>query len=129
MFVIRYSNQPGFRLVSARFPLPPSLSPLVNTYCITILVFVPVGEVLDGDRMAHSMYNFEFKRDLNEILLCKTSISPAEIRVLKGAIEDLYYFEFSLDDLPIRGFVGHFEEGGIAPLHEHKVSRVSFSAA
>ena len=71
--------------------------------------------------MAHSLYNLEFKRDANEIELCKTSISLADIRSLKSAIEDLYYFEFVLDDLPIRGFVGHFEEGGIAPLHEHKV--------
>jgi len=52
--------------------------------------------------------------------LCKTSLSGADIQTLKNAIEDLYYFEFVLDDLPIRGFVGHFEEGGIAPLHEHK---------
>jgi len=79
-----------------------------------------LGEVLDGDRMAHSMYKFEFKRDANEVLLCKTSISGADIQELKRVIEELYYFEFVLDDLPIRGFVGHFEEGGIAPLHEHK---------
>ena len=74
--------------------------------------------------MAHSMYKFEFKRDANEVLLCKTSISGADIQELKRVIEELYYFEFVLDDLPIRGFVGHFEEGGIAPLHEHKVGWV-----
>ena len=79
------------------------------------------GEVLDGDRMAYSMYNLEYKRDANEKELCRTTISSKEIVTLKDAIEDLYYFEFVLDDLPVRGFVGHFEEGGIAPLHEHKV--------
>ena len=75
--------------------------------------------------MAHSMYKFEFKRDSSEVLLCKASISGSDIQALKSAIEDLYYFEFVLDDLPIRGFVGHFEEGGIAPLHEHKVRVMS----
>ena len=71
--------------------------------------------------MAHSMYNLEFKRDANEVELCKATIKSAEIKQLQDAIEDLYYFEFVLDDLPIRGFIGHFEEGGIAPLHQHKV--------
>ena len=96
------------------FPIDMYLKPVAHVH---------LGEVLDGDRMAHSMYNLEFKRDANEVELCKTTISLSDIRSLKTAIEDLYYFEFVLDDLPIRGFVGHFEEGGIAPLHEHKVGR------
>lgn len=83
-----------------------------------------LGEVLDGDRMAHSLYRFEFKRDHKEVQLCKVTLQEKDIKYLKSAIEDLYYFEFVLNDIPIRGFVGHFEEGGIIPVnlvHEHKV--------
>lgn len=40
---------------------------------------------------------------------------------LREAIEELYYFEFVLDDIPIWGFVGYMEESGFLP-HSHKVS-------
>lgn len=39
---------------------------------------------------------------------------------LRQAIEELYYFEFVLDDIPIRGFVGYMEESGFLP-HTHKI--------
>ncbi|GCB82059.1 hypothetical protein scyTo_0023325, partial [Scyliorhinus torazame] len=42
------------------------------------------------------------------------------IEELKEAIEELYYFEFVLDDIPIRGFVGYLEESGFLP-HTHKI--------
>lgn len=40
---------------------------------------------------------------------------------LREAIEELYYFEFVLDDIPIWGFVGYLEESGFLP-HSHKVT-------
>lgn len=39
---------------------------------------------------------------------------------LREAIEELFYFEFVLDDIPIWGFVGYLEESGFLP-HSHKV--------
>lgn len=39
---------------------------------------------------------------------------------LREAVEELYYFEFVLDDIPIWGFVGYMEESGFLP-HSHKV--------
>ncbi|XP_022257010.1 transmembrane 9 superfamily member 1-like, partial [Limulus polyphemus] len=49
-----------------------------------------LGEVLDGDRMAFSNYDIKFKA----LLL--------------------------IDDLALRGFIGHLEEGGFLP-HTHKL--------
>lgn len=42
---------------------------------------------------------------------------------LREAIEELYYFEFVLDDIPIWGFVGYIEESGFLP-HSHKVETI-----
>ena len=53
-----------------------------------------LGEVLDGDRMAVSMYNISFKESFERKVLCTNSLSEADISVLQEAIEDLYYFEF-----------------------------------
>lgn len=43
-----------------------------------------------------------------------------QVDELREAIEELYYFEFVLDDVPIWGFVGYIEESGFLP-HSHKV--------
>ncbi|XP_023581144.1 transmembrane 9 superfamily member 1 isoform X1 [Trichechus manatus latirostris] len=49
------------------------------------------------------------------------SASPSRaVEQLRQAIEELYYFEFVVDDLPIRGFVGYMEESGFLP-HTHKI--------
>ncbi|XP_023930008.1 transmembrane 9 superfamily member 1-like [Lingula anatina] len=80
-----------------------------------------LGEVLDGDRMAKSLYDIRFKKNISPAQeLCKTTLSEADLAQLKEAIEDLYYFEFVLDNIPVRGFLGHLEEGGFLP-HNHKV--------
>ncbi|XP_060573634.1 transmembrane 9 superfamily member 1-like [Ruditapes philippinarum] len=79
-----------------------------------------LGEVLDGDRMAVSLYDINFKQDVEKKELCKVKFTEADLQLLRDAIEDLYYFEFVIDDVPVRGFIGHLEEGGFLP-HTHKV--------
>jgi len=51
--------------------------------------------------------------------LCSRELGEKEVERLQEAIEDLYYFEFVYDDLPVRGFIGHLEEGSFLP-HHHK---------
>lgn len=48
-------------------------------------------------------------------------VCVCQIEQLHEAIEELFYFEFILDDIPIWGFVGYIEESGFLP-HSHKVS-------
>ncbi|XP_005109383.3 transmembrane 9 superfamily member 1 [Aplysia californica] len=80
-----------------------------------------LGEVLDGDRMAESLYDIQFRADQpTKKELCKVTYSATDLELLRSAIEDLYYFEFVIDDIPIRGFIGHLEEGGFLP-HSHKI--------
>lgn len=77
-----------------------------------------LGEVLDGDRMAKSMYKVKFKKDEDTAVLCSTKLKQKDIQTLASAIEDFYYFEYVIDDIPMRGFVGKFEETNIIP-HVH----------
>lgn len=75
-----------------------------------------LGEVLDGDRMAYSLYNIRYLKAEKQQSLCTVTLTGDDIEKLKEAIRELYYFEFSVDDLPVRGFVGHFEESGLIPI-------------
>ncbi|KAH0626146.1 hypothetical protein JD844_000939 [Phrynosoma platyrhinos] len=79
-----------------------------------------LGEVLDGDRMAESMYEIRFRENVEKKILCEMKLSSEEVERLRQAIEELYYFEFVVDDLPLRGFVGYMEESGFLP-HSHKI--------
>jgi len=75
-----------------------------------------LGEVLDGDRMAYSLYNIKFLQNEDAKPLCTNPLTVDDVETLKAAIRELYYFEFSIDDLPVRGFIGHFEESGLIPV-------------
>ncbi|KAL3220369.1 hypothetical protein MRX96_050419, partial [Rhipicephalus microplus] len=79
-----------------------------------------LGEILDGDRMAESMYKIEFKVNVEKKVLCTVNLSAEDFKKLKEAIEDLYYFEFVLDGLRLWGFIGQLEEGSLIP-HKHKL--------
>lgn len=79
-----------------------------------------LGEVLDGDRMAKSNYIIKFKENIEDRKLCDLQLSEEEVQYLREAIEENYYYEFVVDDIPVRDFVGHLEESGFVP-HTHKV--------
>lgn len=70
--------------------------------------------------MAKSLYKLKFREDLEHTNLCTLSLEPKDVEKLEEAIEDQYYFEFVVDDIPIRNFIGHVEEGRLFP-HTHKV--------
>ena len=53
-----------------------------------------LGEVLDGDRMAVSMYNISFRESFERKSLCTNELDDEDLKSLRHAIEDLYYFEF-----------------------------------
>ncbi|KAK7881602.1 hypothetical protein WMY93_030011 [Mugilogobius chulae] len=70
--------------------------------------------------MAESLYHIQFRENVEKKMLCQLSLSEQQVDQLREAIEELYYFEFVLDDIPIWGFVGYLEESGFLP-HSHKV--------
>ncbi|XP_069544892.1 transmembrane 9 superfamily member 1-like, partial [Brachyistius frenatus] len=70
--------------------------------------------------MAESLYHIRFRENVEKKSLCQLTLSEKQVDELREAIEELYYFEFVLDDIPIWGFVGYIEESGFLP-HSHKV--------
>ncbi len=45
-------------------------------------------------------------------------MNEQDLEQMRSSIEELFYFEFVTDDIPMRGFIGHFEEGNLIP-HTH----------
>ncbi|CAF0943493.1 unnamed protein product, partial [Didymodactylos carnosus] len=79
-----------------------------------------LGEVLSGDRMAQSLYEITFNENIPNKLLCELLLETKDVQSLEKSIEEFYYFEFVVDDIPCRGFVGQVEETSIIP-HTHNI--------
>eukprot|EP00924_Labyrinthula_sp_SR-Ha-C_P014551 snap_masked-scaffold_34-processed-gene-1.27-mRNA-1 protein AED:0.01 eAED:0.01 QI:0/-1/0/1/-1/1/1/0/594 len=65
-----------------------------------------LGEFMAGDRKVVSSYNLNFKENLEETVLCTKALTAPEVRLFHKAIDEEYYFEFFMDNLPIWGYVG-----------------------
>lgn len=72
--------------------------------------FEDLGEVLGGDRLARSPYEIEFRRDKENANLCTQYLERKEVEKFRKAVKNDYYFQMSLDDLPIWGFIGKVEK-------------------
>ena len=63
---------------------------------------------------------FRLLVEINNKELCSLNLSVNDIQALRSAIEEFYYFEFVIDDIPVRGFVGQVEETNLFP-HKHHI--------
>uniref|UniRef100_A0A915IV59 Transmembrane 9 superfamily member n=1 Tax=Romanomermis culicivorax TaxID=13658 RepID=A0A915IV59_ROMCU len=80
-----------------------------------------LAELMNGDRMAESIYNISFRVDTPKTALCnKFQYKASELISMLRAIEANYYFEFIIDNIILRNFLGNVEEISIFP-HKHKV--------
>lgn len=61
--------------------------------------------MLDGDRMAKSMYDINFKEPVDTAKLCTVELNQEQVEQLKLAIEDLYYFEFVVGKYKKHNFI------------------------
>jgi transmembrane 9 superfamily protein 1 len=61
-----------------------------------------------------------FLENFNNKRLCTLELTSDDLNALRLAIEEFYYFEFVVDDIPIRGFVGQVEETNLFP-HKHHI--------
>jgi len=74
-----------------------------------------LGEVLNGDRLSNALYEFKFREDKTDEILCPKKLTIDQIAFFKRAINREFYFQFYLDDLPFWGFIGKLEEDRWTP--------------
>lgn len=69
-----------------------------------------LGEILSGDQKTVTKYEIRFRVDAPWRELCSRALTPDQTRRLREAILKNYMFQFYIDDLPVRGFLGEVEE-------------------
>ncbi|KAG0483050.1 hypothetical protein HPP92_011134 [Vanilla planifolia] len=65
-----------------------------------------LGEVLGGNELIDSQIELKFQRDVEKGSICPLELDSDKVTQFKDAIENLYWFEFFIDDLPVWAFVG-----------------------
>ena len=69
-----------------------------------------LGESIVGDRRETSPYEITFQDSVDWRLLCKTTLDTPALEKLKKAIQNNYFFEMFVEDLPMWGYVGDTAE-------------------
>ncbi|KAL5225650.1 hypothetical protein ABZP36_012289 [Zizania latifolia] len=77
-----------------------------------------LGEVLRGDRIENSVYNFKMRRDESCKVVCRTKLSPEAAKNFKEKIDDEYRVNMILDNLPVV-VPRQTREGSQTPSFEH----------
>ncbi|XP_042066809.1 transmembrane 9 superfamily member 1 [Salvia splendens] len=65
-----------------------------------------LGEVLGGNELIDSQIDIKFKKDVAKTVICEIELDAAKVKQFKDAIDNSYWFEFFMDDLPLWGFIG-----------------------
>lgn len=78
-----------------RFALFDSFSPCHNI----ALAF----RVLSRRSQVSTGYDLGFQKESQVARLCKVPLEPGELRLFSNAIKEGFYYEFFVDDLPVKG--------------------------
>jgi hypothetical protein len=65
-----------------------------------------LGETLSGSKKVATPYEITFKDPVPWRSLCEEYLEVEDLKMLKVAIEDDYFFEMFFDDLPMWGYIG-----------------------
>nr|GMD12648.1 transmembrane 9 superfamily member 5 [Ipomoea batatas] len=69
-----------------------------------------IGEVLNGDRLANTLYELKFAVNKSNVVLCHKKLSRDEVAKFRNAVINDFYFQMYYDDLPFWGFIGKVED-------------------
>ncbi|XP_045817541.1 transmembrane 9 superfamily member 1 [Trifolium pratense] len=84
-----------------------------------------LGEVLGGNELIDSQIEIKFLGNVEKTTFCRLNLDDAKVKHFKDAIENNYWFEFFMDDLPLWGYVGELHpdknsDNGKHVLYTHK---------
>ncbi|KAK8558574.1 hypothetical protein V6N12_041875 [Hibiscus sabdariffa] len=84
-----------------------------------------LGEVLGGNELIDSQIDIKFQKNVEKGAICQLKFDEVKVKEFKDAIENSYWFEFFMDDLPLWGFVGELHpdknsDNGKHVLYTHK---------
>mmetsp|Transcript_15995 Transcript_15995/g.25065 ORF Transcript_15995/g.25065 Transcript_15995/m.25065 type:complete len:174 (+) Transcript_15995:88-609(+) len=68
-----------------------------------------LGEILSGDRKVLTNYGINFKVPVESKRLCSKVLTVQDVELFHQTINEDYYFEMLVDNLPVWGYIGGIE--------------------
>ncbi|XP_021767185.1 transmembrane 9 superfamily member 1-like [Chenopodium quinoa] len=65
-----------------------------------------LGEVLGGNELVDSGIDLKYRKNVDRTSICELELDQYKAARFRDAIENSYWFELFIDDLPLWGFVG-----------------------
>ncbi|CAM8930936.1 unnamed protein product [Rhodiola kirilowii] len=78
-----------------------------------------LGEVLGGNELIDSQIDIKFQKNVEKGAVCELELDESKADQFKDAIENSYWFEFFIDDLPLWGYVGELHQDKTTKEHKH----------
>jgi hypothetical protein len=63
-------------------------------------------EAMAGDRRESSPYVVHYGQNVDKSVVCRKTLTKDDIKAFKEAIENYYFFEMYVEDIPMAGFIG-----------------------
>ncbi|XP_071697574.1 transmembrane 9 superfamily member 1-like [Rutidosis leptorrhynchoides] len=86
-----------------------------------------LGEVLGGNELIDSQIDVKFQKNVEKTIICELELDEPKVSQFKQAIENNYWFEFFMDDLPLWGFVGELQSDNKQLLFTHKNITIKYN--
>uniref|UniRef100_A0A7S1G5G4 Transmembrane 9 superfamily member n=1 Tax=Bicosoecida sp. CB-2014 TaxID=1486930 RepID=A0A7S1G5G4_9STRA len=89
-----------------------------------------LGELLSGDRKVNSKIDLRFRVRDTWREVCDIVLERENVAKFQAAVEQDYYFEIFIDDLPVWGFVGEHDGDdllGTAPVNKYLYTHLHFT--
>ncbi|CAM8930966.1 unnamed protein product [Rhodiola kirilowii] len=78
-----------------------------------------LGEVLGGNELIDSQIDIKFQKNVEKGAVCELELDESKADQFMDAIENSYWFEFFIDDLPLWGYVGELHQDKTTNEHKH----------
>ncbi|XP_059447795.1 transmembrane 9 superfamily member 1 [Corylus avellana] len=78
-----------------------------------------LGEVLGGNELIDSQIPIKFEKNVDRAVICRLNLDDAKVKQFKDAVENSYWLEFFVDDLPMWGFVGDWQQDKNGDIGKH----------
>ncbi|CAH8540259.1 unnamed protein product [Schistosoma turkestanicum] len=86
-----------------------------------------LGEALQGTELQYSGVDIRFKINKPKSTMCEIEVNQEVYSALSKAIEQQYWYQMYLDDLPIWGVVGELNKDGYPSIWTHKELEIGYN--
>ncbi|KAG5179866.1 putative endomembrane protein 70-like protein [Tribonema minus] len=70
-----------------------------------------MGEILAGNDLRDSGFSLQFNVNQPRVPVCKVALDAATLKTFRRAVEENYWYNMYIDDLPLWGMVGRMPQG------------------